>query len=170
MLQALAALAGASTTGVRSPYAVLAARLSPAELAIAFDTAGCHAHGEASGVPARLAVRCAVRRQRRRRAAFPWPDVIGPPEVHGADRPTPGGPAGLSGPCRQAPAELTLGLLLRHLGGTANQRGRHGIDAKNTLSTFAQVRRHSDSTSRWPRQPAAFDQIGHRQPRKRSLR
>jgi hypothetical protein len=34
---------------------VLAARLSPAELAIAFGTAGCHARGQASGVPARLA-------------------------------------------------------------------------------------------------------------------
>jgi Helix-turn-helix domain len=32
MPQALAAFAGANTTGVRSPYAVLAARLSPAEL------------------------------------------------------------------------------------------------------------------------------------------
>jgi hypothetical protein len=38
------------------------------------------------------------------------------------------------GPCRQAPAGLTLGLLIRHLGGTANQRGRYGIAAKNTLS------------------------------------
>src|SRR5262249_9043617 len=32
MPQALAAFAGANTTGVRNPYAVLAARLSPAEL------------------------------------------------------------------------------------------------------------------------------------------
>ena len=41
-------------------------------------------------------------------------------------------PMGPFGPCCRVPAGRTLGLLLRHLGGTANLRGRHGIDTNNT--------------------------------------
>ena len=63
-----------------------------------------------------------------------------PPTVNGADRPTPGVQMGPPGPCCQAPAGPRLGLLLRHLGGTANQRGRHGIDAENTLSAHLRSR------------------------------
>jgi hypothetical protein len=37
------------------------------------------------------------------------------------------------GPCCRVQAGRRLGLLFRHLGGTANQRGRHGIDAKDPL-------------------------------------
>ena len=67
-------------------------------------------------------------------AGPPWPYMTGLPAVNGPIGPHLGCSTGPSGPCCQAPAGLTLGLLLRHRGGTANQRGRHGINAKNTFN------------------------------------
>jgi hypothetical protein len=56
--------------------------------------------------------------------------------------------AGPSGPCRPAPAGLTLALLLRHLGGTANQRGKAWDRCgKPAQCTSAQVRCYPDSAS-----------------------
>jgi hypothetical protein len=64
MPQALAAFTGANSTGVRNPYAVLAARLSPAEL-----PAGTVASGPAAVV--RRMRRAHVDARLRRRRATP---------------------------------------------------------------------------------------------------
>jgi hypothetical protein len=56
-------------------------------------------------------------------------------------------------------------------GGTAKPQGQTWNRCEeHAQRTSAQIKCHPDSTSRWPRQPAAFDKIGHRQPGKRALR
>src|SRR5579859_7175591 len=67
------------------------------------------------------------------------PDMTGIPAVNGADRPTPAVPDGAVRPLPPSSSRAQAGSAAPPPGRTATQRGRHGIDATNTLS--AQLRK-----------------------------